>query len=78
MLFFLFCFDISSYAEAKEKMMLRTLHEREEAYKRIEKMAITVGNPPNTNNLEEEDDEDEELRQIRAKRLAELQNQRYV
>jgi len=68
---------LADYAEAKENLRLKNQMDKAETMRKIEKMAITVGNNNNinnNNNLEDEDeDEDEFMRMYRQKRLAELQ-----
>jgi len=60
---------LADYAEAKEQLRQRREAEKAEAWRKIERMAITVKNDEG----EEEMEEDEFLRQYRQKRLSEMQ-----
>lgn len=73
-LYFFVLLFIKSYAEAKENLRLKNQMEKAETMRKIEKMAITVGNPNQQKIEEDEDIDDEEfMKMYRQKRLAEMQ-----
>jgi len=73
---------LADYAEAKEQLRQRREAEKAEAWRKIEKMAITVNNNNNNNNInsnnnnnnDEDEEDDEFIRQYRQKRLLEMQH----
>eukprot|EP00026_Physarum_polycephalum_P013043 Phypoly_transcript_13404.p1 GENE.Phypoly_transcript_13404~~Phypoly_transcript_13404.p1 ORF type:complete len:301 (+),score=70.42 Phypoly_transcript_13404:45-905(+) len=66
---------LADYAEAKENLRLKNQMDKAEAMRKIEKMAITVGNSNsnNNNNVDEDEDDEEFMKMYRQKRLAEMQ-----